>query len=132
MTSEQRALLIEAKLGAKYAHQMLRDSVVRGACSRSYYAMFCVARAILLDFEQDFSKHTAVISAFGKLAKKDDRIPESYHRKLLDAYKLRGTADYDYVAKVTREKTQVLIQDANLFVELGETWFGGVSIEEEE
>jgi uncharacterized protein (UPF0332 family) len=84
-----------------------------------------------MDFEQDFSKHTAVISAFGKLAKEDDRIPKTYHRKLLDAYKLRGTADYDYVAKVAQEETKTLIQDANLFVELGEKWFGGVSIEED-
>ncbi len=131
MNSEQRALLIEAKQGAQYAHQMLRDGIIRGACSRSYYAMFCVVRAILIDFDQDFSKHTAVISAFGKLAKKDSRIPNTYHRKLLDAYKVRGTADYDYVVKVSNEETQTLIQDANLFVELGEAWFGGVSTEEE-
>lgn len=131
MTDEQRNLLIQAKTDALYARKAYQDGMLRAACSRSYYAMFYVARAVVLIHNKSFSKHTALISEFGKVAQQDKRIPAATHRKLLDAYKMRGTADYDFAVPVTVDETARLVDYAQDFVLLGESLFGEISLEEQ-
>ena len=49
------------------AAQLLNDQGFHDfATSRAYYAMFYVAEALLLGEGLTFSKHSAVIAAFGK------------------------------------------------------------------
>lgn len=66
MTPDQLDLLRMAAASA-HAAQILFDNGYPGFCaSRSYYAMFYVAEAFLEGDGLSFSKHSAVIAAFGQ------------------------------------------------------------------
>ena len=84
--------------------------------SRGYYAMFYFTQALLLTKDLRFSKHTAVISAFGEHFAKPNLVAEKLHRMLLDAYSLRSTGDYEYMEEVSKEEAKTLLSDAERFI----------------
>lgn len=55
------------------------------SASRSYYAMFYATQALLLSRELSFSKHSAVIAAFGREFAKQGTVPIELHRYLIEA-----------------------------------------------
>ncbi len=55
------------------------------AASRAYYAMFAIAQALLLIKDLSFSRHSAVISAFGQHFATPAIIPAEFHRHLIAA-----------------------------------------------
>lgn len=66
MMPEQSALLQKAQSSIDAAKLLVSEEFYDFAVSRAYYAMFYIAEAILLDDELNYSKHSAVIAAFGK------------------------------------------------------------------
>ena len=66
MTSEQAALIKKAEESLRAARLLAKDTLYDFAVSRAYYAMFYVAQAFLLEEKLAYSKHSAVISAFGQ------------------------------------------------------------------
>jgi len=60
----------------------------------SLYAMFYVAEALLLSRGLAFSKHSAVIAAFGKEFAKEGVLPAELHAHLREASDARNVADY--------------------------------------
>jgi uncharacterized protein (UPF0332 family) len=66
LTDAQSGLLTKAHRTVQSARLLLSDGDYDGAVSRAYYAMFYVAEALLLSKHATFSKHSAVVSAFGK------------------------------------------------------------------
>ncbi len=85
--------LAEETLGAAQALQ--QAGFRRDATSRAYYAMFYAARAALATEGQRVTKHTAVISVFGRIFAKTGRIAPELHRALIDAFEEREAADYE-------------------------------------
>ena len=67
--------------------------------------MFYVAEALLLSKGLAFSKHSAVISAFGREFAKTGQVPEQFHRYLVDAQEARNISDYQTVSHITEEAT---------------------------
>ena len=63
--------------------------------SRAYYAMFYAAEALLLSEGLSFSKHSAVIAAFGQHCAKTGRVPEKFHRYPIEGEGSRNVGDYD-------------------------------------
>ena len=59
--------------------------------------MFYVAEAILLGEGLTFSKHSAVIAAFGEHFVKPGRIPPEFHRYLIEGEDNRHLGDYGYL-----------------------------------
>jgi len=55
--------------------------------------MFYVAEAFLEGQGLSFSKHSAVISAFGREFVKLGKVPADYHQWLIKAQELRNTGD---------------------------------------
>jgi uncharacterized protein (UPF0332 family) len=53
------------------------------AASRVYYAMFYIAQAFLEGEGLAFSKHSAVIAAFGQHFARTGKVPVEFHRFLL-------------------------------------------------
>ena len=80
MTAEQAALLEKAKSSLDASVLLLERDFYDFAASRAYYVMFYVAEAILLGEGLTFSKHSAVIAAFGEHFVKPGRIPPEFHR----------------------------------------------------
>ncbi len=66
MNEQQFLLLNKAKDSLKAAKILLRENLCAFSVSRSYYSMFYIAEVFLLEKELTFSKHSAVISAFGR------------------------------------------------------------------
>ena len=78
MTPEQSDLLAQAQDSVNAA-TLLADAGYAGfSASRSYYAMFYIAEALLLGLDLSFSKHSAVIAAFGLHFSKTGLVPGEF------------------------------------------------------
>jgi uncharacterized protein (UPF0332 family) len=66
MTDEQRELLLKAQQSLEAARLLLSNNFPDYAASRAYYAMFYIAETFLEGEGFSFSKHSAVIAAFGR------------------------------------------------------------------
>ncbi len=91
MNSDQKALVSKAWESLQAARLLSDQGFFNFAVSRSYYAMFYVAEAFLLGEGLSFSKHSAVISGFGKHFIKTGRI-QPHFSPLLD----RGAGESKY------------------------------------
>ncbi len=110
-------LIKKAKESLDAAENLLESGFPDFSASRSYYAMFYGAEAILLTRGLAFSKHKEVISAFGKEFVKTDLIPSYLHRYLADAFDIRQAGDYGPSGSVGKEKAKKLIENTKKFIE---------------
>ena len=98
------------------AKKLREEALFAESISRSYYAMFYAAKALLLLDGIDVSKHSAVAAAFGREYVKTGKIDPTYHRMLLDGFEWRQKSDYDVYWLATRERAEKCHQDAEAFV----------------
>ena len=117
MTDEQTSLLEMAGQSLTAAEVLAAEGIHRFAVSRCYYAMFYCAEALLLSKALSFSKHSAVISAFGREFAKTGMLPAELHRVLIDARQLREQGDYDAEATIDRAVGSQQISRAQRFVD---------------
>ena len=94
MTADESTLLKLADENVEAAKLLLQNRFPAIASSRAYYAMFNAAEAMLLSEDLSFSKHSAVISAFGQHFAKTGLVPTHLHRAILTAQEDRQAADY--------------------------------------
>ncbi len=120
MTSGQTALLKKAKESIEAAALLAKDEYYDFAVSRAYYAMFYIAEAFLLGQGLSFSKHSAVIAAFGEKFVKTGIIPEEFHQYLIESQEQRNIGDYQYDSEIPISKTIEQIQHAEQFLKLAQ------------
>ena len=96
---------------------LLNDDYVDFAASRAYYAMFYAIEALLLSRDLSFSKHSAVISAFGKEFIKTGLLNVRFHRSVMDAFDIRNAGDYGSMHAVSEEKAREIIAEAGELLE---------------
>ncbi len=77
MTPEQQALLNKAQASLDAARLLASQNFHDFVVSRAYYAMLYIAEALLLEHNLAFSKHSAVIAAFGQNFAKTERAPRN-------------------------------------------------------
>jgi uncharacterized protein (UPF0332 family) len=127
MTPEQAALLLKARKSLRGAHVLAdQEFLYDFAVSRAYYAMFYVAEAFLLEDGLAFSKHSAVIAAFGERFAKTGRVPVEFHRYLLDGEDRRNMGDYGLGLELSRADADEQIARAEQFLDLAERLLGPV------
>jgi uncharacterized protein (UPF0332 family) len=126
MTEDQIELLLKARQSASAAQVLLDNNYPDYAVSRAYYAMFYVAEAFLEGQGLSFSKHSAVISAFGREFVKLGKVPAEYHQWLIKAQELRNTGDYGGLNAVTLEQAKEQIFYAQQFLTLAESKIGAL------
>lgn len=124
MTGEQLSLLRKANNSLKAAQLLADQGFYDFSVSRSYYTMFYVAEAFLLGEGLVFSKHSAVIAAFGQKFAKTKKLPEEFHKYLIKAEAARNTGDYDSVAVMTINDAMIQIERGKKFLELAEKVMG--------
>lgn len=112
MTDAVRELLAKAEQSIGAAELLLKDGYVDFAASRSYYAMFYAIEAVLLSRDLSYSKHSAVIAAFGKEFVKTGSFDSCFHRYLLDAFDLRNAGDYGIMHAVGEDQAKRVINEA--------------------
>jgi len=119
MTEAVRELLDKSEQSINAANLLLGDGYDDFAASRAYYAMFYAVEALMLDRELSFSKHSAVIAAFGKLFVKSGIFDSRFHRSLLNAFDLRNAGDYGSTGTVSRnEASQIIAEAGELLAEI--------------
>ena len=74
--------------------------------------MFYVATAFLEGEGLSYSKHSAIIAIFGEKFAKTKRIPVEFHRYLIDAQRIRTTADYDLTSNILEADVVLTISNA--------------------
>ena len=126
MNSAQLELMVQARDNIKAAKLLLENAYPDVAASRAYYAMFYIAEAFLEGDELAFSKHSAVIAAFGELFARTKRVPGELHRYLLDAQDLRHVADYGPRHFVEPELAASQIEHAERFLAVAEQLIGPI------
>jgi uncharacterized protein (UPF0332 family) len=126
MTEDQLELLLEARDSMSAARLLLESGYPGYAAARAYYAMFYVAEAFLEGEGLAFSKHAAVIAAFGQHFAHPGRVPVELHRYLLDAQVIRHSGDYGPRSAVTSEQAEEQIQHAEMFLWLAESTIGPI------
>lgn len=118
MKDQTEALLAKAAENLLASQDLLRSRHPEIAVSRSYYAMFYAAEALLVEENLEFSSHGAVHGAFGERFAKTNRLDQKFHRYLLDAYRVRQSADYDAPADISQADAEVIVQRAGEFIEV--------------
>jgi len=79
--------------------------------------MFYAAEALLLSRGFAFSKHSAVIAAFGRYIVKTGILPPESHELLRTAFDERNIGDYEAARPYPREKAESLLKEAKRFVD---------------
>lgn len=124
MTDDQQELLVEAQDSIDAAKLLLENGFAGYAVSRAYYAMLYVAECLLEGEALSFSKHSAVIAAFGQHFARPGRVPTKFHRYLIEGQALRQTGDYGERNAVSTEQARLQIERAEEFVALANHLLG--------
>jgi uncharacterized protein (UPF0332 family) len=120
VTPEQEQLVARARRSIRSAKLVLADGDCNTAVSRAYYAMFYLAEAFLLEKGLGFSKHSAVIAAFGKEFANTGKVPSQYHLFLRKAAQDRVVGDYEFTSSLTKEQADLHISRAEDFPSMAE------------
>ena len=123
MNENQLLLINKAQESLKAAEILLKEKLYAFSVSRAYYSMFYVAEVFLLENDLNFSKHSAVISAFGQNYAKTGKVPTKFHKYLIKWEIVRTRADYDTHTVTTEEEAQEAIINAKEFIDFAKEYF---------
>jgi uncharacterized protein (UPF0332 family) len=119
-------LLLSARDSLAAADVLLSSGYPGYAASRAYYSMFYVAEAFLEGKELAFSKHSAVIAAFGREFARTGVVPKELHRFLIEAQELRHEGDYGSRHGVSIEQSNTVLDHARKFLDTAERLIGSL------
>ena len=108
--------LRRARQHLKAARDLLVNEDFADSISRSYYAIFQAARALLATEQLESRKHSGVIALFNRYFVKMGKVEKQLGVVLKDARRSREMADYSDVAEFAREDAEGQLQDAEMFV----------------
>jgi uncharacterized protein (UPF0332 family) len=120
VNANRQALLTKAPRSVAAGRRLAADGDLDFAVSRAYYAMFYTAQAFLLGRERRFSKHSAVIAAFGQEFAKDDEALREFHHGIIEAQDARNVGDYQVDAILVGEDVQAHLDRAQQFIQVAE------------
>lgn len=94
------------------------------AASRAYYAAFHSASGALRCLGEARSKHSGVLSAFGRIVIKEGGLDPECGRVLRDLFEARNDVDYA-LDPASEEDAQESLAQAQRFVTAVEAWIAG-------
>ena len=116
------ALLSKAEQFIHSARMLSKIGDYDSATSRTYYAMFYVAEALLDQLGLSYSSHKAVISAYGLHFAKTQRLDPHFHQELIKAFDKRQLGDYTTSSGLTKRDVDNLLVVATDFVNAARQW----------
>jgi uncharacterized protein (UPF0332 family) len=120
LNANQEGLLTKARRSLAAARRLAADGDLDFAVSRAYYSMFYTAQAFLLGRGLRFSKHSAVIAAFGQEFAKDDEALREFHHGIIEAQDARNAGDYQIDVILAEEDVQAHLDRTDRFIRLAE------------
>jgi uncharacterized protein (UPF0332 family) len=121
MTEEQQALLAKARRSLNAARRLSADGDLDFAVSRAYYSCFYTAQAFLIGRGLRFSKHSAVIAAFGREFAREEESLREFHYGLIEAENARIARDYEIEVPISTEDIQAHLDRAARFIQREES-----------
>jgi uncharacterized protein (UPF0332 family) len=109
--------LKRARQHLKSARDLLSHDDFTDSVSRSYYAVFQAARALLALEQLESRKHSGVIALFNRHFVKTGRVEKQLGAVLMDARRHRELADYSELVEFSCEDAEAQLKDAEMFVE---------------
>ena len=116
MKPEVQKHLARAEQLLRAAESLIRAGFPADSVSRSYYAMFHTATAVLLDLGIQRSSHHAIWAAFGQFVVAPGLMATHYHRAGMDMARARTDSDYLPEPEDTFENAQEDLLMAREFV----------------
>jgi len=113
---EIESLVDKAKKYLRSAEILLKEGDYESSVSRTYYAMFYCAQAMLLTKNLSFSSHKGVISAFGEHFVKTGVFPKEMGRELNRAFERRQLGDYEYTFVISKREAEEMLESGKKFV----------------
>jgi len=110
-------LIQRANRYLKSAEILLKEKDYESSVSRTYYAMFYSAQAMLLTKNLSFSSHKGVISAFGEHFVKTGIFPKEMGRELNRAFEKRQIGDYGHRFVISEKEAEEMLANGRKFVE---------------
>ncbi len=110
------ALIQRADKYLKSARMLIKEGDYESAVSRTYYAMFYSAQAVLLTKKLSFSSHKGVISAFGEHFVKTDIFSKDMGKNLHLVFEKRQLGDYEYTLVISSEDAKEVLECGEDFV----------------
>lgn len=110
------ALLAKADERLEAARVLHGQELFEDAVGRSYYAMFCAARALLSSRSLFPRTHKGVLTLFGLEFVKKGFLEEMEARALAGAREQREEAEYEVEGTVSEEESQDALDEAERFV----------------
>jgi len=116
MTEEAVKLLARAEHALEVAEALMESGYFPDAASKTYYAMFYAAQALLKSRGIDVVKHSAVESAFGYHFAKTRKIDPRFHQMLITARRSREVADYSIQEEIVESVASLKLEQGRAFV----------------
>ncbi len=120
MNETQQKFFVKARKSIEVAKKINENDYPEFAVSRAYYGMFYIASAFLEGENLCYGKHSAIISAFGQYFAKTGKVPQIYHRWLIEAEKMRKGADYNLDIDISKEDANTIIFQAEEMLHFAE------------
>jgi uncharacterized protein (UPF0332 family) len=121
VSDRTRALLTRSRTELDAARVLASAGFADQATSRAYYGAFYAAEAALLTLGETRSKHSGVVSAFGRLVVQERGFDATLGGELRRLFELRNAADYSWL-DAPHPAGDDPIADAERFVDGVERW----------
>lgn len=121
---EVSALIKKADRSLEAAKDLFNGEYYDFSVSRAYYSMFYCVEALLLTKDLAFSKHSAVISFFGKEFIKTGILPKKFYTYISDAFKERQKGDYEAILYPEREECELILSRTDEFLKAAKEYLG--------
>ncbi|MFQ6067290.1 MAG: HEPN domain-containing protein [bacterium] len=96
---------------------LLENGQFKDSTSRSYYAMFSAARALLVTRNLNSTKHSGIISLFNQHFVKTGLVDRACGRILMNAREIREKGDYGDFYLLSKKEAELQLKNAEIFIE---------------
>jgi hypothetical protein len=124
LAEDQQELLEKARSSFAAAKWLLEGPIQTSQLPECTMPCSTLRRPFSKERGLAFSKHSAVIAAFGRHFARTGKVPAEFHRFLLAAQDLRHSGDYGPPHAVTPDQTREQIAHAEAFLSLAERLIG--------
>jgi uncharacterized protein (UPF0332 family) len=124
MNPKAEALLRRSKEKLEAAQVLLSRHSEGGPVSFAYFAMFHAATAMALAEGRTFPACSGWLAAFGEAFAATGKVDRKFHQDLVEAYRLRQIADYDWRGHIPDEVAESTLKKATEFVAMAEEFLG--------
>ncbi|QQS35666.1 MAG: HEPN domain-containing protein [Ignavibacteriales bacterium] len=99
------------------SQMLIKDGDFESSVSRSYYAMFFCAQALLLSKGLSYSSHKMTILAFGENFVKTEIFSKDMGKDFNKAFDRRQLSDYNFEFIISKEEAEELLDSAKYFIQ---------------